>query len=161
MIRGKLIELLKEFSEEEFRKFGLYVHSPFFNRETVQNKFYIILKKYYPLFNGRDFNKEKVFKKLYPAKKYNEGVMRNILSNMLTLAENFLAVNKFMQNQVELNITLLGRLTDKKQFLLFRKAEKLLDKLLDRTESKDYDYYYNKFRLELKKYNNNKKQKSS
>ncbi|KXK49032.1 MAG: hypothetical protein UZ05_CHB002001963 [Chlorobi bacterium OLB5] len=45
MINSKAIELLKTFNEEEFKQFGLFTASPYFNREAVQVKFYEILKK--------------------------------------------------------------------------------------------------------------------
>jgi hypothetical protein len=65
MISGKAIELLKTFNGTEFKEFGLFVSSPFFNRENVLiNLRYT--QKNYPSFDGRNFVKEKVLKSCTP-----------------------------------------------------------------------------------------------
>ena len=86
MIASKAIDLLRTFSEAEFKEFGNFTASPYFNREIVQVKFYELLKKYYPDFTAKTFTKEQVYSKLYPGKTFSDGVMRNILSKTLELA---------------------------------------------------------------------------
>ena len=125
MISSKAIELLKSFSEAEFKEFGLFAASPYFNRENVQVKFYEILKKHYPDFSSRTFTKEQIYKKLYPGKTFSDGVMRNILSKTLELAENFISIQHFQKDEFTYSYTLMRELSKRKAEKLFIKAETL------------------------------------
>ncbi len=161
MISSKAIDLVLTFSEEEFRKFGLYVNSPYFNNENIQVKFYTILKKYYPNFENRNFEKEKVFAKLYPGKKYNDGVMRNILSGMLGLAEEFLTIQNLQENEFNSKISLMRELSDRRMEKLFEKAEIEAQDILDKREAKNDSYYYDSYLLLSEQRSNKLKHKSS
>jgi hypothetical protein len=147
MISSKAIDLLKTFSEEEFRKFGLYVSSPYFNKENIQVKFYGLLKKYYPEFDNRNFDKEKIFSKLYPDKKYNDGVMRNILSGTLELAGNFLAAENILNNGFNFNLSLMRELSLRKMEKHFEKAEKETKNILNCRTIMDEHYFYDNYLL--------------
>ena len=161
MISSKAIELLKSFSEAEFKEFGLFAASPYFNRENVQIKFYEILKKHYPHFSSRTFTKEQVYKKLYPGKTFSDGVMRNILSKTLELAENFISIQHFQKNEFTYSYTLMRELSKRKAEKLFLKAERLASSTLEKTGAKDEQYFYNKFLLNNEKRNFSKNIKST
>lgn len=147
MISSKAIDLVSAFDEAEFKEFGLFVSSPFYNKEAVQIKFYEILKKYYPSFTNRSFEKEKVFARLYPGKKYNDGVMRNILSKTLELAESYLRVKRQHSNEFSGLIALMRELSEKKMVKLFERAEMKANELLESATAKDEQYFYDKFVL--------------
>ncbi len=161
MIQSKATGLISSFSEQEFRQFGLFCSSPFFNKEKVQEKFYEILKKYYPEFDNKSFEKEKVYSKLYPGKKYNDGVMRNILSRSLELAETFLAVNSLMKNEFEYHFLLMDDLANKNQFKLSERAASKAEESLKNDETKNEDHFYREYRLEGLRRKAMMKQKSS
>ncbi len=160
MIASKAIELISTFSEAEFKDFGLFAASPYFNKDSVQVKFYEILKKYYPDFTRRSFDKEKVFAKLYPRKKYNDGIMRNILSKTLELAENFLAIQNLKSNEFNYNLGLMKELSIRKQEKLYERQEKKAAEVLEE-ETKNDHYYYNKSILIDEKRKHSIRQKSS
>lgn len=161
MISSKAIDLVITFSEEEFRKFGLFISSPYFNKENIQVKFYALLKKYYPDFNNRNFEKEKVFARLYPGKKYNDGVMRNILSGMLELAEDFLTIQKLQENEFNSKLSLMRELSDRRMEKLFEKAEIEAQEILNKREAKNDSYYYDSYLLLSEQRTNKLKHKSS
>ncbi len=161
MIASKAIDLIKTFSQDEFRKFGLFISSPYFNKENIQIRFYSLLKKYYPEFDNRNFEKEKVFVKLYPGKKYNDGVMRNILSGMLDLAENFLAIQHLQNKKFNYKLSLMKELSERKMEKLFEKAESEAEKILNGSIAKDEIYYYQSFELALEKKRYKEKLKST
>lgn len=143
MINSKAIDLIKTFSEEEFRQFGLFTESPYFNREVIQFKFYKILKKNYPLFEASSFTKEKVFEKLYPGKKYNDGVMRNILSKLLALSQDFISMQNHRKKKIPYYTDLLSELNSRNAMNLFDKAEKEAWSLLEQVQIKDEQYFRN------------------
>lgn len=161
MISSKAIDLIQTFSGDEFRKFGLFVSSPYFNKENIQIKFYDHLKKYYPEFDNRNLEKEKVFAKLYAGKKYNDGVMRNILSGTLELAENFLAIQHLEKKEFNYTLSLMRELSDRKVEKLFEKAEAEAEKILNKSNIKNEQYYYESYRLDKEKNLYKEKQKSS
>lgn len=147
MISSKAIDLVSTFNEAEFKEFGLFVSSPFYNKEMVQVKFYEIMKKSYPSFSGRSFEKEKVFAKLYPGKKYNDGVMRNILSKTLELAETFLTVKRQRESEFSGRVALMRELSERKMVKLFERTEMKANEILESTAAKDEQYYYDKYIL--------------
>ncbi len=161
MISSKAIDLVSTFNEAEFKEFGLFIASPFYNKEVVQVKFYEIMKKQRPLFTGYSFEKEKVFVKLYPGKKYNDGVMRNILSRTLELAENYLTVKRQAADPFSCRISLMRELSERKVQKLFEKVEVKAKEILDNLPAKDDQYYYSSFVLLNEKSKFLSRQKSS
>lgn len=160
MISSKAIDLLKTFSGEEFRKFGLFVNSPYFNKEAILCRFYDILKKHYPYFDNRNFEKEKVFAKLYPGKKYNDGVMRNILSGMLDIEENFIRIQNLQGNEIGSAIALMKEFSDRKMDKLYERTEKQAESILNSRTVKDERFYYDKYLYSLEKRRHKAKRRS-
>ncbi|HMQ70150.1 MAG TPA: hypothetical protein PKA90_08690 [Ignavibacteria bacterium] len=148
MTDTNLIRLLCTFTKPEFRDFGTFVNSAYFNREKVLMNLYSILKKYHPEFKAEKLKKEKVYSKLFSGKKYNDALMRNTISDMLKLAERFLKNIHFEEQKFYGQYLLLKELTNRKQNTLFRTNFKLADKFLDSEEPRDEIYYQNKFLLE-------------
>lgn len=161
MINSKAIELLKTFNEEEFKQFGLFTASPYFNREAVQVKFYEILKKFYPGFEGKNFTKEKIYSRLYPGKNYNDGVLRNIFSKLLELCEDFLALQIYRKKGMQYYTELLRELSSRNSQGLFDKTEKEASELIKKTKIKDEQYFQNEFYLNSIKLSSLKNRKST
>lgn len=109
--------LLGAFSKKEMRSFGDFVRSPYHNRQNYITRLYEIISVYHPAFNKMRLNKETVYSKLYPDKKYNDTRIRNLTSDLLALAEKFVALRQFesdrVSQQVYLLETLPGRELDK------------------------------------------------
>ncbi|MBK9333246.1 MAG: hypothetical protein IPM96_12775 [Ignavibacteria bacterium] len=148
MKNSKLLNLLRSLTKTEFREFGLFVNSPYHNKETVLIIFYDILKKLYPDFNDRDVDRKIIYTPLFPGKKYNDGLFRNTVSDLLKLAEKFLTVKHLEKESFYGQYWLLKELTNRKQNSLFKTNFKKADKLLDSDTARDEIYYQNKFLLE-------------
>lgn len=155
----KLISLLKTFSKEEMKEFELFVHSPFFNKEKVLMKLCSVLRKHHPGFNGRALNKESLFEILYPGKKYNDSIMRNNFSKILTLAEHYLAIKNFSDEKFGYNLSLMKELSKRQQKKLFEKILPVETNLLESSAPRDEQYFYKKLLLtdEIWKFNMNQK----
>ncbi len=95
MKKTKLTEVLGKLSEDEFREFGKFVNSPFFNEGMRLTKLYDVLKEYYPDFEQDDFSRTVIFEKLYPAEKYNDTKLRDGFSALFKLAEEYLSYMEF------------------------------------------------------------------
>ncbi len=131
MHNSKLIEILRKFDKKEINGFYDYVCSPYFNKEKVIMNLTEHLKKSYPDFKEEFIQKEKVYKKLYPGKKYNDSVMRNVLSKTMRLAEDFLTLKEFEYNtDYYRTILSLRGAGEKKLEFLFSKADERAKKYI-------------------------------
>lgn len=148
MQNTKVLKLLQTFTKSEFKDFGVFVSSAYFNREKVLINFYNSLKRYYPDFTHQNLTSEIFFKSLFPEKKYSDALMRNIISDFLKLAEKFLKFAHFENEKFYGQYLLLKELTNRKQESLFKANFKLADKFLDSDDARDEIYYQNKFLLE-------------
>jgi hypothetical protein len=122
MQSSKFIEILKTFNPAEFKRFGLMIRSPYFNSEKVLITLFDQLKKHYPEFSSKTLDREKVFLKLYPAKKYNDALMRNVFSDMLKLCEEFLLFEKYRSNEFRSRIELMDEYSSRGLMKLYEKT---------------------------------------
>ncbi len=113
MYKSKSILLLASFTSEEIRSFSSFVSSPYFNTNTRVTKLFNELKKYHPDFTSKGVSKENLFKKLFPGKEYNEQVMKNLISELLRLEKEFIAVNGFRNNKFQFSLELISGLTSR------------------------------------------------
>ena len=148
MDKSKAISILKAFNEDEFKEFGQFLASPVFNTEKPVIKLYKFLKKYYPSFEPSKIEKQKVYKKLYPGKEYNDGVIRNLSSRLYRLGEEYLAFKGFKKDRFREQLALLRELSERKLPALYEKNYKELDKLIEKINVRDEEYFIKKFYME-------------
>ncbi len=147
MEKTKLIDVLKTFSKTEIKSFNDFVRSPYFNKETVLIKLADYLLKYHPAYKSPEIEKEKVFSFLYPGKKYNDGLMRNVISDLYKLAEEFLAAKSLSSNSINKNLLVLDELNNRKLFGQFIKLKEKTDRQIEMMGFKNETYYERKIEL--------------
>lgn len=147
MQKSKLISLLRSFNKEEIRKFNEMVNSPFFNKEKVLMKFTGLICSYYPEFNSRYLEKEKVFDYLYPGKKYNDALMRNIISDLYKLSEEFLLIENLKADDTKRDLMLLQELRIRKLYKHFLQIKTKAEKRIEQFEIKGELYFDSKSEL--------------
>lgn len=101
MLKGKLIQILSAIDNTQFRDFGKFVNSPYFNSNKKVCEFYEILKIYYPDFNAPDLTLEIVFKRLYKTDEFVKGTMYFLISETQDLLERFLGIEKIDNLMIE------------------------------------------------------------
>jgi hypothetical protein len=143
MQKSKLIALLKSFSKQEMKSFNDFVFSPYFNKEKVLVKLVDFLSAYHPHYNVPGLEKENVFENLYPGKTYNDGLMRNIISDMLALAEEYLVLKNLNTDEFRKNILLIKELKSRKLANHFLKHKEKTENLIEQSPFKD-EFYYDK-----------------
>lgn len=149
MIKNKAIEVISTFSEPELKLFYLFLESPYFNSNKSLIKLFGVIKKSLQQKKAEKLNEENLYSKIFKGKKYNYGIMKNLLSELFKLCEKFLAVN---QPEDGPNIEFEESLRRLKNYS-FRQLDKLFFAEYKKTESKmEYsvlstDYYRNRFRL--------------
>jgi hypothetical protein len=153
MINNILVELLRSFSKEELLKFGVFVNSPFYNKKTAVVNLFNYLKNFHPQFDDREqLDRKNIYRKLYPGKPFNYGVMKNIIYELNLSGEKFLEITSFSENKPEQFRHLLAELTDRKLNKAFKKNLKKADLILE-SGTRDDLYFRNKMDIELLRFN--------
>ncbi|MEO8447497.1 MAG: hypothetical protein ABI528_08380 [bacterium] len=128
MHKSTLIQILSSFSEKDFKKFGKFISSSYFNTNSKLIELYSILKNYYPEFNSPEIRNEYFFTIMYGNKKYVAGTMKYLLSEMESLAETFIGIEK--KDEIMTDLCILKEFNDKELNNLFEKQFKIVKKKL-------------------------------
>ncbi|HMR41467.1 MAG TPA: hypothetical protein PKA90_13665 [Ignavibacteria bacterium] len=122
---SKLINLIKTFTQHEFRELELFIESPYFNRGRDLSPFFKCLKKYYPGFEEGIFSEENFYEKLYPGKKYDKlkskTLIHTLSSEMFKLCKEFLIQTGLNEDSYRREYYLLNRLREKRSYKEFEK----------------------------------------
>lgn len=153
MNKSKAVLLLKLFDNEEIKRFGEFLDSPYFNNNSRVAQLFNELKKYHPDFSSKGVEKERLFKKLFPFKPYNEQVIKNLITELFKLGKEFLSVNGFKNDAFEKAIGLINRLSANSS--LFEKEVEAFEKLpVDQKQHSEKINLY-KHLVEEKKFTHN------
>lgn len=92
MNNTQLYSLLSGFSVYELNSFGKFVRSPYFNSSRRLIIYFDEIKGC--IKKGKSLqDKKRIYRRIYPGEKYNDGRMRFLSSELLSLAEEFCAVS--------------------------------------------------------------------
>lgn len=148
MKNSNLIQILSTFEPGEIKEFGEFVSSGFFNKNESVVKLYEHLRKNYPAFQEDKISKERIYGKIFPGAKYNDGFMRKIIFNLSNLAESYIAYKNSVESPVESGINLLSELNKRKLDKLFTKHFSEIKNEVESSEEKNHVYYRRKYQLE-------------
>ncbi len=153
MTNSRLLELLQSLTPTELTAFGKYLRSPFFNhREDVARLFDYFFKKR-GLKNPSAFEKQEVFKNIFPKAKYNEKQLGYTMSFLLQAAQSFLVFyEKSNDDEASFQIYLAKALRKKGLEKHFATAIKKAEKNLSQQPYRNMDYHYFSHLLHLEKY---------
>lgn len=142
MESNKLLELIKKFDKDQFKRFGDFVKSPYFNKLKNLIKLYEYLAKYYPGFSDKNFTKENIFAAVCAGEKYNDGRMRTLYSRLLSLAEKFLAYDKYSKDEINLRLDIINETRKIGNVKLQNETIEEIDDLISKYPFKDENYFY-------------------
>jgi hypothetical protein len=94
MLKSKAIEIIKTFSAGELKEFGLFIGSAYFNTNKNLVRLYKVISKNHKNLDSEKITEEYLYTKIFPAKKYNYGIMKNLMSELSGLSEKFLIINR-------------------------------------------------------------------
>lgn len=151
MIKSKVFEILNSFSREEFKNFFDFVSSPYFNKKLALITLTEIYQTQHPDFDDQSFTKEKVFKKIFPGKEYNDEVFRNLNSDLIKLCDSFLSQINFDSDTFLSKKHLICEITKKKLYSFFEKAFNDARKTVENYNNKDLKYMHDMYELFLEK----------
>ncbi|HMS65820.1 MAG TPA: hypothetical protein PKD83_11275 [Ignavibacteria bacterium] len=128
LAKNSLVCLLKTFSQEENKRFEQFLKSPYHNSIANAGKLFRELKKFAPEYFGDKFNREYLWRKTFPDKRFNYGVLKNLLHELTKLSQKFLIFeslesNKHIQENFLIEQLLMrdaGNLAEQKQRVFWK-----------------------------------------
>ena len=99
MNNSKLISILKTLTARELNTLEKLVNSAFFNVNEDVSALFTLLKKTHTEYDEKQTNKKSVYKKLFPGKRFNEQVLRYVMTDLTRLLEEFLVQKQFSENE--------------------------------------------------------------
>ncbi|HAX49385.1 MAG TPA: hypothetical protein PK605_02810 [Ignavibacteria bacterium] len=144
MKNSQLFESLRTLNEKEFREFGKFINSPYFNNRSEVIRFYEAIKKFHPDFNAEKINEEMIFKSIYPAKKYNDVLMRKVHSLVLKLFHNYIVDLKLRNDRLHYELELIDSLRERKLFNQHHRKSQNYNNFLEGSKEtmEVYEYKY-------------------
>ncbi|HEX2788602.1 MAG TPA: hypothetical protein VHP32_11955 [Ignavibacteria bacterium] len=128
MHKSSVIEIIKHFSEEELTRFNDFVNSPYYNKNKSVRKLYAEIKKHSKIFESENLKKENIWKKIYPGKNFNYGVMKNLIHELTKLLEQFIVVEYSAKDELTYIRNLIYALLEQRNFKLYNhKYNKVLN----------------------------------
>lgn len=152
MYKSNLIEILSSLSYKEVKNFVDFVNSPFYNKNEGVIKLMNYLRKYHGSYDEINSEKEKVFKKIFHGAVYNDAFLSSLIFKLNQLAEDFITINEFQKNNTAYSIQQSEALLDRK---LDRQAKKIIEQTssrIEKTDTEDENYFYNRYKLEKLKH---------
>jgi len=106
------------------------------------------IKKFYPGFDSDELTKENLYQKIYPGKKYNDEIMRKLLSEMFKVSEEYLAYTNYKRDPEVMMKHLLNEIAHRNLPALFERTLKLSNDILEKNYVRDETYFFKKYELE-------------
>lgn len=123
-IDKSLLEILRSFSETEWREFGKFCNSPYHNNGRNFTPLLKILGRFRPEFDSTKLSKEYIYRSLYPGRSFKLGAVNSMLSRLNLLTESFLVQCGLRENRyMTRERLLLNQLSSRR---LTRRSEKLI-----------------------------------
>jgi hypothetical protein len=115
MQNTRLVELLRTFKEKELTGFEEFISSKFFNKNPQIIELFTHIKKYYPGFESDELLKQNLYAEIFGKKKYNDEVMRTLISGLMKLAKKYLIQIELEKRFYDGNLMLLTQLQKRAQ----------------------------------------------
>jgi len=143
----KLIEILGTFDKKEFRKFGEFVQSPYFNKNENVISLFEAISSYYPDFDNRNFTIEKIFDKTFKKEKYSYTKITNVISDLYQIAEKYISQIHFEKKEAAGSISLITGLRQRELIRLYEQKFNRRMKELETIKVKDENYFYSMYEM--------------
>lgn len=149
MQKSSTIEILKLLTDTELKDFEKYISCSYLNGNSIAVKLFKEIKKYAPDYKSDFLEKEKLWAKMYPGKKYNYGIMKNMNFSLKKLIEDYLSFTNW-KNTSGYEKSLLTELYKRNSGEIFLKKAYNFDSMIDKKPVKDQEYYTDKLFIQPK-----------
>jgi hypothetical protein len=147
-----LVGMLRSFSKDEQKKFSKFLESPYFTFRKSLKRLYSELVRFHPLYTHITLSKEYLYNKIYPGKTYRDSSIRDLLSDLLTSAKQFLVYESLKLNK-NFPIYLLQELRKKNLVQQLAKQIGFTYEEIENIDTIDSEFFLLKYRLEAEQHN--------
>ncbi|MFZ1321920.1 MAG: hypothetical protein WAT71_10220 [Ignavibacteria bacterium] len=150
MLNSKVIDILKSFSDKEIKRFEEFLLSPFHTKNKKAALLFRLLSEYHPGYDNQSLTKENLFQKIFASevKNYNDASIRNLLSDLMILAEKFLSYIAFEKDKFDVLEKGLRELSERRLSGVFDKKLNSTDELFNPKEFEGEIRFFNKHIIE-------------
>ena len=141
-----VFEYLNNLSKSEFKRFELFLKSPYFNNYKTIILLFQYLKTKYPYIKRENVTPSSISLIVYGEENVNNVKIRKLISDFKKLFEKFLH-HEFINRRTLTNADYLDFLNKKEMHELYSMNLNEASLLLEKTIVKDNNYYLNKFQL--------------
>ncbi|MEO6694331.1 MAG: hypothetical protein ABIY50_09845 [Ignavibacteria bacterium] len=145
----QVLELFKTFTKKEFMWFLKFLNSPYFNNRKKITKLFLILKRFHPNYEAKNFTKIHIHKLLYGNSTFNDSTLRNLMSDLLKLAQQFLKHEVIDEREIESSFYLTKELFKRGQLALFKNQTVNTKLQLEKNNERDGSYFYHMGKIEI------------
>ena len=145
--KSKLIDFLRTFRTGDFRRFREFLDSPYFNKRDDVRQFYAVLLNLAPDFHDPKLEREALWEKYAPDRPYDRKELNYVANFLLQLAENYIATERFQQDDTSRNSEVLGYCLLNGLDKHYRSAYQKSEKALHAEPYRDADWQINAWRL--------------
>ena len=142
MLNSKVIDILKSFSDKEIKRFEEFLLSPFHTKNKKAALLFRLLSEYHPGYDNQSLTKENLFQN------YNDASIRNLLSDLMILAEKFLSYIAFEKDKFDVLEKGLRELSERRLSGVFDKKLNSTDELFNPKEFEGEIRFFNKHIIE-------------
>ncbi len=147
---SKLILLLQKLPKKFFKRLGQATASPYFTKKADLPTFYEFLKSYYPLFDPQKITYEAAHQYVFPNKKFDKKEVGYLMSDLMKLTERLLAIEKMEEDAIMKELYLLDIFNEWNLDKAFNKTFKDALKVLEQSNSKESQYFYWNYSLNVR-----------
>ncbi|MEZ4883112.1 MAG: hypothetical protein R3E32_00155 [Chitinophagales bacterium] len=147
MQTSKLLQILKTLHKNEWRLCSKFVRSPYFNEQQKVIELFDYLFEAAPRFAQKRIAKETVFQHLFPNEPYRSIRMRQLMSSLTSLIEEFLRYEE-QKKEKENGLLQLAKVYRQRSLTkLFDRCIKDLQLSQQKRISKNADYFFDEWRI--------------
>lgn len=147
MQKTRLINILKELDIREMTRFKELVFSDFFNKNKKVRKLCHRLMEFRPRFDDPLLTKKWIFSQIYPKETYNELKLNNIISDLLQLLYEFLAMQQYQKRPNLKGHFLLAELLDRELHQHVEYNARRVRQKIQKTNLRNFEFYLENYHL--------------
>lgn len=146
--QSKLIQLLQLLEPVEIKLFEKWLESPYSNSNKQLLLLYKAIKPFYPEFNSPKLTKQYLFRKIWPKKKYNDRMLRNLMAIGSNQVRKFLVAQQLEHEEMfQKELLIKSYLRRQKQTWFIHESEHLIDQLNNQNKPKSTEELLTLFKL--------------
>ncbi len=145
--KNKVFVVLSALGTEEHKRLIKFLQSPYFNQSKTLTRLYQIFLECIEK-EPEGFNKEFVWKKLFPASQYDDVNFRKYSSDLLKLIEGFMAHEMLSQDEARQAIDVLDYTVKRKIEPFYQTALRDAREKSDKNPFRSLSYYLNSYSIE-------------